>query len=80
MFDISWQDAVLTVGNCVFFIALLPSIFGPNKPSKWTSLSTAATLTAFTATYLTLSLAFAPIATGATALAWWVLYFQKRKG
>lgn len=81
MFETSWQDIVLTVGNTLFFIALIPSIASEHKPSKWTSLLTAATLTVFTFTYFTLSLTYATYTVGATALAWWILFFQKwRKG
>lgn len=77
MFELSWQDAVLMVGNIIFFVALIPSIIGKDKPSKWTSFTTALTLTIFTATYFTLSLTYATIATALTAIAWWVLFFQK---
>ena len=77
MFELSWQDAVLTVGNIIFFLALIPSIVSKDKPSKWTSLSTALALTAFSFTYFTLNLTYSTIAMAATSLAWWVLYFQK---
>lgn len=78
MFEFSWQDVVLTIGNIVFFIALIPSIMSANKPSKWTSLMTASALTAFGITYFSLSLTYATIAVSLSAIGWWVLYFQKR--
>ena len=79
MFETSWQDIILMIGNMLFFIALLPSIFTEHKPSKWTSLLTAATLTVFTCTYFTLDLVYATSTVGLTALAWWTLFFQKMK-
>lgn len=77
MFDTSWQDLVLLIGNIIYCIALIPSIFGPNKPSKWTSLMNAVTLTAFTVTYVSLSFMYASIAVAISALGWWVLFAQK---
>ncbi len=77
MFETSWQDVVLTVGNTLFLIALIPSIFSEFKPSKWTSLLTAATLTVFTFTYYTLDLVYATSMVGLTAVAWWILFFQR---
>ncbi len=78
MFETSWQDVVLLIGNVIYCIALIPSILGPHKPSKWTSLITALTLTAFTFTYISLSLTYATVAVGISTLGWWILYFQKR--
>ncbi len=77
MFESSWQDIILTIGNIIFLIALLPSILSVDKPSKWTSLITSVTLTIFTIVYFTLGLSYACIATGLSALGWWVLFFQK---
>ena len=77
MFETSWQDAILMVGNLVFFVALIPSIMGNDKPAKWTSFSTALMLTIFSITYFTLSLTYAMYATALTSVGWWVLYFQK---
>ncbi len=80
MLEISWQDAVLMAGNIVFFVALLPSITGIDKPSRWTSLMNAVTLSIFTYTYYTLSLPYAALGMAPTAIAWWVLFFQKWHG
>ncbi len=77
MSELIWQDAVLMIGNIFFLIALVPSVLGENKPSKWTSLITATTLTTFAVVYFTLSLSYATIATTLSALAWRVLCIQK---
>lgn len=79
MFETSWQDIVLTIGNLVFFVALLPSIFSTNKPSRWTSLGNAIFLSLFAVVYFTLSLTLATTMVVLTAVAWWVLFFQKLK-
>ncbi len=78
MFNLPWQDVVFMVGNLIFLIALLPSIFSDDKPAKWTSLSTAIVLSLYVVTYYSLSLTYASITGTLSALAWWVLYFQKR--
>jgi len=78
MFETSWQDLILLIGNALFFIALIPSLMSANKPSKWTSLLTASTLTVFTFTYYSLSLMYGTVAVALSAIGWWVLYFQKR--
>lgn len=79
MFESQWQDTVLMIGNLFFFIALIPSIMSVNKPSKWTSLTTAIILSIFCIIYFTLSLTHATIGSAVTAVAWWILYFQKVK-
>jgi threonine/homoserine/homoserine lactone efflux protein len=78
MFEMSWQDLVFMSGNIIFFLALIPSIMSENKPSKWTSLSTALVQTVYIATYYSLSLTYATIAGTVSTIAWWILYFQKR--
>lgn len=77
MFEMSWQDLVFMFGNIVFFVALVPSIMSEHKPSKWTSLSTAIVMTIFVVTYYSLSFMYATFTGALSALAWWVLYFQK---
>lgn len=79
MFEMSWQDLVFMFGNVVFFVALVPSIMSENKPSKWTSLSTALVLSVYVVTYHSLELTYATVTGTIAALAWWILYFQKRR-
>ena len=77
MFETSWQDIVLLIGNLVFFLALVPSIVSLDKPSKWTSLPTAFVLSVFGVTYYSLGLNFAAFMVSVSAIAWWILFFQK---
>lgn len=73
----TWQDWVLMIGNLIFFLALLPSIFSKDKPNVWTSGPTSAVLSAITVTYWSLGLKFGSVMLGLSALAWCVLFFQK---
>ena len=72
-----WQDIVLTVGGIIFAVALVPSVFSKNKPSLWTSLSTALVLYVFVFVYFSLSLWFSAVTTFITASFWLTLYIQK---
>lgn len=78
MFELSWQDLVFMLGNIVFFVALIPSIISENKPSKWTSLSTALVMSLYVITYYSLSLTYATVTGAIATTAWWILYLQKR--
>jgi hypothetical protein len=72
----SWQDLVLTVGQFVFVLALLPSILGPDKPAVSTSLINGTVLVIFALVELTLNLVFTSILVGVTAAGWFLLAFQ----
>lgn len=74
-----WQDWVLGIGNFILFSALLPSIFGANKPSPWTSGLSASILATFAITFWTLGLPSSAIAVSLSALAWGILFIQKIK-
>ena len=73
----SWQDILLTFGQLFFFVALLPSIIGADKPALWTSLMTGGVLSIFVFTFLTLDLVFSGAATALVAAGWYVLAYQK---
>ena len=77
MFESSWQDAVLMGGNIIFLAALVPSLIGEHKPSKWTSLVNAVALSIFAVIYFSLTLTYTTISTLIIAIAWWVLFYQK---
>jgi hypothetical protein len=72
----SWQDIVLTIGQICFILALLPSVFGKDKPALATSLMTAGVLVAFCIVNVSLELYFAAITVAFTSLTWFVLAFQ----
>lgn len=53
-----WQDWVFGIGTIIFAIALLPSVFGKEKPAISTSVPTGAILMFFAFTQASLSLWF----------------------
>jgi hypothetical protein len=76
-----WQDIVLSVGQYIFVIALLPSIFSEDKPAFSSSLLTGSVLAVFSFIYFTLGLWSSCIAAGAVSFTWLILAWQKwRRG
>ncbi|RJQ32355.1 NUDIX hydrolase [Candidatus Parcubacteria bacterium] len=76
----SWQDVLLSIGQFVFAAALLPSVFGKDKPALFTSLTTGIVLGVFAFTYLTLQLWSASIFAAVVGVLWLILAFQKYFG
>lgn len=74
-----WQDIVPIVGNIIFTVALLPSIFSKQKPHRWSCALTAGVLIAYVFTFWSQTLWYWSLATVATATAWGVLLVQRRK-
>lgn len=72
-----WQDIVLTIGQIIFIIALVPSILSPDKPALQTSVVTAAVALSIAAVYVTLSIPFAAISAALNGVLWLVLAVQK---
>jgi hypothetical protein len=68
---------VLAGGQWIFIIALLPSVFGKDKPALSTSLLTGAVLSVFALTFVTLSLWVSAVSTELTSFTWLLLAFQK---
>jgi len=75
----SWQDIVLAIGNMIFFISLLPTVFAYEKPSVWTSIPTSVVLFAFAYAFFTLSLWYGAVTALAAATAWLILAIQKMR-
>lgn len=73
----AWQDIILTVGNYIFAIALLPSVFGPDKPALSSSLMTGTVLAIFGVVYLSLGLVSSTFSVALTSVIWFVLAYQK---
>lgn len=73
----NWQDLVLTIGQIVLTIALLPSVFSKDKPALKSSLIYGTVLIGFTLTYLSLSLYLTAASTGLISILWFVLAIQK---
>lgn len=75
----AWQDVILTVGNLIFAVSLIPSIRSKDKPHVLTSFMTGAVLVVFSITYMTLNLYFAMAVLLGTASMWFFLAWQKYK-
>ena len=73
----NWQDWVLALGQMMFFIALLPSVFSEDKPNIWSSLLSGITLVILAYTFWTLGLLWGAVMTSVGAGTWFVLFFQK---
>ena len=72
-----WQDIVLSVGQYIFVIALLPSVFGKDKPALSSSLLTGTVLGVFTVVYATLGLWSSTIASTLVTATWFLLAWQQ---
>ncbi|MBI4120892.1 MAG: hypothetical protein HY457_01380 [Parcubacteria group bacterium] len=71
-----WQDKVISIGQWLFFFALLPSIFSPEKPAFWSSILTATILMVFAFTFSTLKLRSATVSSVVVSVGWYVLAYQ----
>lgn len=74
-----WQDLVFMIGGFIFAPSLIFMIRAKGKPPVATSLPTAIVLTGFLVNYATMHFWLAFISTGLTALAWWVLFAQRKR-
>lgn len=72
-----WQDIVLSAGQIIFTVSLLPTVLGRDKPAFSTSLITGIVLTIFIFTQITLSLYFTAAGTTTTAALWLIIAYQK---
>lgn len=73
----AWQDIILSTGQYIFVIALLPSVFGKDKPALSSSLLTGTILGIFSGVYATLGLWSSTVASSAVALTWFILAWQQ---
>jgi hypothetical protein len=74
---ILWQDYVFAVGSFIFSIALIPAIISKDKPPISTSLTTGIILAVFIFCYASLGLWLSACSGSLTAIAWFILFFQK---
>ena len=73
----TWQDIVLATGSLILAVALVPSLHSKDKPALLTSITTSSVLFVFAFAYATLSLWYAMVTTGFTAILWAILAVQK---
>jgi hypothetical protein len=77
---VSWQDALIAVGNFLMAAALIPSIRSRDeKPPLASSVPTAMFLTSFGVAFLTLGLWLAMAGVWSGAVCWWILAWQRRR-
>lgn len=72
-----WQDIVLSIGQYIFVLALLPSVFGTDKPALSSSLLTGTVLGIFSAVYATLGLWNSTLASAIVSATWFLLAWQQ---
>ena len=80
----NWQDIIITVGNLVFSISLIPQVYSGFKektgPIKYqTSVPTVIILYAFVLVFYSLQLYFSAIISGLTGTMWLLLFIQRIK-
>ncbi len=74
-----WQDMVLTGGQWILIIGLLPTIFHKEKPAVSTSVITGVVLAIFAFSFYTLTLTGTAITVLANSGLWWILAYQGYK-
>lgn len=72
-----WQDLVITFGQIIFSIALLPMIFSKDKPALVSSSVTGLVLMVYAITYTTIQFWFGAAMTTLTGIIWLILAYQK---
>jgi uncharacterized membrane protein len=72
-----WQDMLISIGQYIFIIALLPSVLGEDKPALSSSIMTGAILTMFAITYFTLGFWSSTFSSGFLAGMWFYLGWQQ---
>lgn len=74
-----WQDLVISIGQFVFIISMIPSILSQYKPDIKTSLPTGLILMVFTISFLSMGMYMASISSFLTSVCWLILFYQKLK-
>ncbi len=72
-----WQDFIISGGQWIMTLALVPSIFSADKPALSTSLLTGTIIVAFGIAYASLDLWSSTVSSSVCALAWFILALQQ---
>ena len=72
-----WQDIIFAIGQWIFVIALLPSVFGHDKPALSSCLVTGTVLGIFGFAYFSLGLVASGISACAVSGTWLILAWQQ---
>jgi threonine/homoserine/homoserine lactone efflux protein len=73
------QDLIISIGQIIFIVALLPTIFNKDKPPIKTSLPTGIILIIIAINFLSLTLYYSFITSGINGIEWLILTYQKYK-
>jgi len=72
-----WQDIAISIAQWVAIVAMLPSVFGKDKPALSSSLLTTACIALFFVSYLTLGLIVSAISSAFLLVTWSTLAYQQ---
>ena len=73
------QDLIISIGQIIFIVALLPTIFNKDKPPIKTSIPTGIILIVFAINFYTIELYYATMTSGINGIEWLILTYQKYK-
>ena len=74
-----WQDALLSAAQVGFIFALLPTVFGPNKPAKSTSFFTSFLVFCCAGALWGLGVYISALLNGICGVLWLTLFIQAYK-
>lgn len=72
-----WEDWVITIGQIIFIIAIVPALRGKDKPPTFTSVTTGTVLLAFAAAQYSLGLITSVFTSIILGSSWIFLGYQK---
>jgi hypothetical protein len=73
-----WQDALFLTGGGLLALGFLPTLFGRQKPSRWTAAMFVLVLTSFGGGFLSLDLYWSAGSQFVGAAMWAATIFQQR--
>ena len=74
--ELIWQDVVLSVGQLIFAVAMIPAIRAKEKPPLITSSMFGLVLATFAVAFSTLSLWFSAVTVAVVSGLWLVIAYQ----
>lgn len=72
-----WQDLVISIGQFVFIVSLMPTLLSKDIPPIKTSLPTGLFLLLFGFSFLTLGMYMASLTSTINGIEWLILSYQK---
>lgn len=75
-----WQDIVLSIGQWIFVLALVPALLSKDKPPFISSMLTGSILVTYVGVYMSFELWTAAVSTLLLSVVWLTLALQKYYG